>query len=81
MNSMGQSSNRDESAAANPMEPPATLLVKLGSALVHASELLSPGGHEFDRAAFESLLADDEVVAWVAAMDALALLPKKRAEN
>jgi hypothetical protein len=62
----------------NPLNPPATLLVKLGSALVHIEELHSAGGHEFDRAAFDAIMADDEVLEWLAEMDKAALLPLKR---
>ena len=65
-------------SAANPMEPPATLLVKLGSALVHAQELTEPGAHHLDLEAFKGICADPEVVAWLEAMGALALLPVKR---
>ena len=59
-------------------QPPLTLLVKLGSIAVHAQEHLGPKGHAFDKAALETLLADEEVLAWLAAMDKLALVPKKR---
>lgn len=57
---------------------PASLLIKLGSCIVHADELLSPQGHEFDRSAFISVLADPEVQAWLASMERLALVPLKR---
>ena len=53
-----------------------TLLVKLGSIAVHADELTSPGGHDFDRVAMRQLIEDPDVVAWVKAMG--ALLPRKR---
>lgn len=62
----------------NPLNPPATVLVKLGSALIHAEELLSPDGHAFDRQAFYAVALDPEVIEWLAAMDAEALLPVKR---
>jgi hypothetical protein len=62
----------------NPLTPPATLLVKLGSIAVHADEMLSPGGHAYDKVALEQLLQDPEVKEWIARMDALAFLPKKR---
>jgi len=55
-----------------------SLLVKLGSVAVHVDEFLSADGHPFDRAALEQLLRDSEVAEWLAAMDKLALLPKKR---
>ena len=57
---------------------PLTILVKLGSIVVHVEEMLSPDGHDFDRQAILSGLSDPEVREWLAAMDALALLPVKR---
>ena len=63
----------------NPLKnPPASLLVKLGSIAVHADEFLSPDRHDFDRVALQQLLADKEVREWIAAMDTLALIPRKR---
>lgn len=56
--------------------PCLALLVKLGSIAVHADELLSPHGHEFDRIALRDCLADPEVKAWIAAMG--VYLPLKR---
>lgn len=60
------------------LNPPASLLCKLGSIAVHADEILSPFRHEFDVAALKTLLDDPEVQQWVAAMDKMAFLPKKR---
>lgn len=62
----------------SPLKPPTTLLTKLGSIAVHADELLSPEGHDFDRIALQSLLNDAEVRQWLSEMDSFALLPKKR---
>lgn len=62
----------------NPLQPTTTLLVKLGSLIVHYEEMNSPGGHGFDKAAIDNLRADPEVAEWFAAMDKLAMLPKKR---
>lgn len=58
------------------MKPSAALLVKLGSAVVHADELTSPHGHDFDRTAIRTIVDDPDVKAWVKAMG--ALLPVKR---
>lgn len=55
-----------------------SLLCKLGSIAVHTEELLSPDGHEFDRAALASLMTDPEVVTWLAEMQKAAFLPVKR---
>jgi len=60
------------------MHPSFSLLSKLGSIAVHAEELLSPGGHQFDKAALDGLLADPEVIAWMDEMRKEALLPVKR---
>jgi hypothetical protein len=62
----------------DPFRPSVALLVKLGSAIVHAGEMTEPGSHEFDLASFMALATDPEVVAWREQMDELALLPKKR---
>lgn len=62
----------------DPFKPNLSLLVKLGSALVHADELVSPKGHAFDREALLTCLRDPEVVAWIDAMNQLAMLPVKR---
>lgn len=67
-----------ELKAIDPFKPPIGVLIKLGSIAVHVEEMLSPSGHAFDKIALQSLLEDPEVVAWVAKMDKLAMLPKKR---
>ena len=67
-----------KSSIPSPLLPSATLLVKLGSIIVHMQELMSPEGHIFDKHALDTLWSDPEVVAWIAAMDKMAFLPKKR---
>lgn len=62
----------------DPLKPTASLLVKIGSIMVHAEEFLSPKGHAFDKAALDGLLNDPEVVSWRKQMDAMAPLPLKR---
>lgn len=59
-------------------KPPLALLVKLGSIAIHAKELISPDGHQFDRIALETLLADRDVQLWLQDMDTAAMLPKMR---
>lgn len=61
---------------ADPLKPDVTLLIKLGSIIVHTEELWSPGGHEFDKIAAETLLKDPEIRDWIEAMG--AFLPLKR---
>lgn len=63
---------------ANPLHPPITVLVKLGSIAVHVEELASPTGHHFDKIAVASLLNDPEVKDWIAQMNAMAMIPRKR---
>lgn len=60
------------------LKPSVALLVKLGSVIVHADELLSPHGHHYDRAAIQTLMDDAEVREWLEGMDKMAFLPKKR---
>jgi hypothetical protein len=62
----------------DPLKPSAALLCKLGSAVVHADELLSPSGHDFDRHALHSALNDPEVKEWLAQMGKMAMVPLKR---
>ena len=60
------------------LQPAATVVVKLGSLAVHFEEWLSPDGHEYDLAALKSILADEEIRAWLEDMKKLGLLPVKR---
>ena len=62
----------------DPLKPSVSLLVKLGSIVVHAEEMLSPDGHAFDRTAIQSGLQDAELQEWIAAMTKMAMLPVKR---
>lgn len=65
-------------AKTDPLKPTPSLLVALGSIAVHADEYLSPKGHPFDADAIRSALSLPEVKAWIAEMDAIGLLPRKR---
>jgi hypothetical protein len=60
------------------LKPPASLLCKLASVAVHADEMLSNDGHEFDRLALGAALSDPEVREWLDTMTAAALAPRKR---
>jgi hypothetical protein len=62
----------------DPLKPSASLLIKLGSVIVHQEELMSPKGHSFDKHALETVRNDPEVVAWLAQMTKMAFLPVKR---
>lgn len=72
------SNDKEGTMEADPFKPSATLLAKLGSAIVHADEAMSDQGHAADEAAFRSLLTDQEVQDWLAAMQVNALVPVKR---
>lgn len=62
----------------DPLKPSVSLLVKLGSIVIHADEYTSPDGHDFDRTAICSGLMDAEVQEWIAEMTKMAFLPVKR---
>ena len=55
-----------------------SLLTKLGSAVVHADEYLSPSTHPYDLAAFKQLIEDQEVQDFMTTMRSMALLPVRR---
>lgn len=65
----------------NPLKPELGVLVKLGSIAIHTKEMLSPGGHPFDKLELDHLLEDPEVAEWLKAMDEMAFLPKMREER
>lgn len=67
-----------EGTASDTFKPEVSLLVKLGSIVVHADEMLSPRGHHFDKIALQQLIRDEEIQKWLKQMDMLAMLPKKR---
>ena len=56
--------------------PSITLLMKLGSIVVHADEATELGGHSFDIGAMRTLIDDPEVKKWIEDMG--VLLPRKR---
>jgi len=60
------------------LKPTTTLLIKLGSIIVHQKALASAKGHYVDYEALQALLTDKEVVDWMLEMNKMALLPVKR---
>jgi hypothetical protein len=62
----------------DPLKPTISLLCKLGSAVRHLDEYLTPGGHNLDLNSAQSAIDDPEVRAWMIEMDKLAMLPVKR---
>ena len=62
----------------DPFRPDLKLLVKIGSALVHADEFMGPKGHELDKTAYDDLMRDAEVKTWLSDLTAKGYLPVKR---
>lgn len=62
----------------DPLKPSASLLIKLGSVIVHQEEMMSDKGHHFDKHALDTVRNDPEVVEWLAKMTKMAFLPVKR---
>ena len=62
----------------NPLDPTATLLVKLGSIIVHMEEKASSKGHWMDQHALDTVRNDPEVIEWFEQMNKMAFLPVKR---
>lgn len=64
--------------ANDPLKPSVSLLIKLGSVIVHQEEMISSKGHRFDKAALDTVRNDSEVIEWLATMTKMAFLPVKR---
>lgn len=62
----------------DPLHPTPALLCKLASVTVHADELLSQNGHDFDRHALDAVLNDPDVKEWIATMTKMGMAPVKR---
>ena len=52
------------------------LAAKLAAVVVHAREMVSQGGHEFDRVALQSVASDPEVQDWIQRCGPLAPRPR-----
>ena len=63
------------------IRPSVDVAIKVASALVHAQEFMSAAGHPHDQLAFDSLMGDREVRSWLATLNAMALLPRKRSND
>lgn len=59
-------------------DPGQEVLLKMGSALIHADEAMSENGVALDEVLFRYLLAEPDVEEWLKEMDKLSLLPVKR---
>ena len=67
----------------DPLKPSVQILARLGSAVVHAEEILSDPAvaamvNSLDRAAFWGLTNDEAVKEWIKAMDKKGLVARKR---
>lgn len=62
----------------NMLQPSPGLLCKLASIAVHADEMLSSNGHEFDVVALKSAMDDAEVTEWLRSMTSSGMAPVKR---
>jgi len=60
------------------LKPTPTLLIKLGSLIVHYEEWTSQHGHELDKAAIDGLMGNEDVKEWLDGMNKMAFLPSKR---
>jgi hypothetical protein len=61
-----------------PLAPTKSLLVKLGSIVVHTSAMVADHGDDDDGLTLAIMIRDSEVQAWLDGMQRLALLPVKR---
>lgn len=59
-------------------KPSLSVIVKLGSIVVHVDELLSPDGRNLDKEVILNLMKDTEVKEWIAAATKAGFLPVKR---
>lgn len=62
----------------DPLKPSPSLLIKLGSVIVHQEEKASSKGHWMDQHALDTVRNDPEVIEWLDQMTKLAFLPIKR---
>ncbi len=69
------------SSSKNQIQPSVDVAIKVASALVHAQEYTSADGHPLDKNAFDSLMGDPEVRAWMQRINGMALLPRKRSND
>ena len=58
--------------------PSLTLLVKLGSLIVHADEAFGVDGRQLDVDVFKHAMKDQEVQAWIKEGVGMSFLPRKR---
>lgn len=65
----------------DPLKPDITLLIKLGSIIVHQQESASSDGHYLDKIATDALMADPEVKGWLETMTKMAFLPVPRSKR
>lgn len=62
----------------DPLKPSLVVLVKLGSAVVHAKEAMSIDARPVDKQEFNELFKEPDLAKWINDMTAMALLPVMR---
>lgn len=62
----------------DPLQPNASVLVKLGSLIIHYQEACSPKGHPLDWQAVKQLENDPAIKEWIEEMTRKGFLPIKR---
>ena len=60
------------------LKPTPQLLIKIGSALVHAEEFFSIKGRPHDKIAFDAIMNSEEIREWIKEGTKEAFLPVKR---
>jgi hypothetical protein len=60
------------------LKPNPSLVVKIGSLIVHYQEALGPKGHPLDWEAIKSIEGEPDVQEWFAEMTKKGFLPVKR---
>jgi len=68
----------DHKVTVNPLKPSLALLVKIGSAVVHADEFMGPTGHPLDKTAFDDLMRNAELQTWLSDLTEKGYLPVRR---
>jgi hypothetical protein len=60
------------------LNPPPSLLAKVGSIVAHVQEGSGEDGHPFDWEAARALIRDPDVQAWLKGMRKIMLIPEPR---
>ena len=69
---------KDQKIEIDLFRPSPAIMCALVSAVVHAEEFMSPGGHQFDLTAFSQCIDQPEVREWINGMVKAGFAPVKR---